>query len=437
MSRAGIRTQRREVSSMPSHLCRIFWFLATALLLGCEPGYQVSGQVLSDRGPVQGARVALSSNPDRNTLSDEAGRFVLQGVPAGEYTLNTTYVEEDQTVSQQVEIVVAGNTSVEPLKLPLPVELTTTQGPRVPGKSTAVLSWSRAFKEGFREYKVYRHTTSGLDETTGTLVHVATDVDATRFESEEEPLKTYYYRVFVMNDYGKLGGSNIASLSLGAYVPPPALTLGQPVQAVLYVGAPPHLFHFESSAQALYTVRHAGNLDLTVFDATQSIIYAQDPRAIHMTGHPLLFPARATEQVYLRVSIMEALNLKSADYSLEVRELRPTEQILLMPGTPQSLRLETGAAQVLSFDAAAGTRYRLVAESTAAGAPASNQALTFVSVFGANVSAPYVWDQQVGLRGSPTSYEFTATRTERLTVTLLAAYWFEPTQVTLSLSAAP
>jgi hypothetical protein len=415
---------------------RTLWFLATALLLGCEPGYQVSGQVLSDRGPVQGARVALNSNPDRNTLSDKAGRFVLQGVPAGEHTLTTTYVEEDQTVSQQMEIVVAGNTSVEPLKLPLPVELTATAGPMVPGKSTAVLSWSRAFKEGFREYKVYRHTTSGLDETTGTLVHVATDIDATRFESEEEPLKTYYYRVFVMNDYGKLGGSNIAPLSLGAYRPPPALTLGQPVQAVLYVGTPPHLFHFESSAQTLYTVRHSGDLNLTVFDATQSIIYAQEPRAIPTTGHPLLFPARATEQVYLRVSIMEMMNVKSTEYSLEVRELRPTGQILA-PGVPLSLRMEAGARQALSFDAVAGTRYRLVAESTAASA-AYDEVLTFVSVFGANMSAPYVWDQTVGQRRSPpTSRDFTATSTERLTVTLLAAYWYDPAQVTLSISAVP
>jgi hypothetical protein len=419
------------------HVLRIFWLLATAVLLGCEPGYQVSGQVLSDRGPVQGARVALGSDSEQSTLSDEAGRFVLHGVPSGQHTLNTTYVEEDQTVSQQMEIVVTGNTSVETLKLPLPVELTATAGPMIPGKSTAVLNWARAFKEGFREYKVYRHTSSGLDETTGTLVHVATDIDATRFESEEEPLKTYYYRVFVMNDYGKLGGSNIASLSLGAYVPPPALMLGQGVQAILYAGAPPHLFHFESSAQALYTVRHSGDLNLTVLDATQSITYAQDPRAIHMTGHPLLFPARGAERVHLRVSIMESQFLKSANYSLEVRELRPTGQSDLAPGAPLSLRMETGAAQVLSFDAVAGTRYRLVVESTARGAPSSNEALSFVSVFGANVATPYVWDQRVGLMGSPQSYEFTATRTERLTVAIVAAYWFEPTQVTLSINAVP
>ena len=75
-----------------------------------------------------------------------------------------------------------------------------------------LLRWTATDAVDFREYKIYQHETSGLDETTGTLIHVSTGIDDTVFTAVSlVPFNTYYFRVYVMNEYGKLGGSNIVS----------------------------------------------------------------------------------------------------------------------------------------------------------------------------------------------------------------------------------
>ena len=51
-----------------------------------------------------------------------------------------------------------------------------------------------------------------MDETTGTLIYVATAITDTSFvDTDLFESTTYYYRVYVMNEFGRLGGSNINS----------------------------------------------------------------------------------------------------------------------------------------------------------------------------------------------------------------------------------
>jgi len=72
----------------------------------------------------------------------------------------------------------------------------------------------------FYEYKIYRHYHTGLDENTGTLIHVSTSADDTIFndigtdlEYGLTPATTYYYRVYINNNFGRLGGSNIIGVT--------------------------------------------------------------------------------------------------------------------------------------------------------------------------------------------------------------------------------
>jgi hypothetical protein len=77
---------------------------------------------------------------------------------------------------------------------------------------TLDLSWTLTDAADFREYKVYRHTSSGLDESTGTLIHISTHIGDTTFQVKNlNPLSEYYFRVYVMNEFGRLGGSNIVT----------------------------------------------------------------------------------------------------------------------------------------------------------------------------------------------------------------------------------
>ncbi|WP_254330265.1 carboxypeptidase-like regulatory domain-containing protein [Corallococcus exiguus] len=202
--------------------------------------------------------MTLGTGADIRTLTDETGHFILSNVEAGAYTLHLRYEADGAAVEAQRDVNVEGNVLFENLTLPLPVELTALEGARTVDDTKVVLRWPQAFAHGFREYKVYRHTTSGLDEFTGTLVHVSTDLEATHFESPEPPGTTSSYRVFVMNELGRLGGSNVASFTPHAYVPPAALSLGQPVQACVYADTP-HGFYLDTTAPA-YVVEHSGDI---------------------------------------------------------------------------------------------------------------------------------------------------------------------------------
>lgn len=50
----------------------------------------------------------------------------------------------------------------------------------------ATLKWNKSTAEDFCEYKLYSHTTSGLDETTGELEHVTIDIKDTIKEIQLE-----------------------------------------------------------------------------------------------------------------------------------------------------------------------------------------------------------------------------------------------------------
>lgn len=96
------------------------------------------------------------------------------------------------------------------LKLPIPVFMYT---PLQIDNSALKISWSPTNAADFREYKIFRHNSSGLDETTGELIHISTSISDTVFIDEYIiSLQEYYYRTYIMNEYGKLGGSNIVSI---------------------------------------------------------------------------------------------------------------------------------------------------------------------------------------------------------------------------------
>jgi hypothetical protein len=130
---------------------------------------------------------------------------------AGNRTI-TTRLDFDGAYSQRSRPVpLRSDTNLGELLLPAPVSIESID--EIP--DGAQITWSATDADDFREYKVYRHDSSGLDETTGTLIHVATDPDELTFvDADAKSGFTYYYRVFVLNDFGLLGGSNIESVDL-------------------------------------------------------------------------------------------------------------------------------------------------------------------------------------------------------------------------------
>ncbi len=174
--------------------------------------YFVNGTVFYDGEPVGQALVRLSNSSRYNmtVITDDSGDFEFQNVPKGTFSLTSTKnLENGSFIEKSDEIYIDSDCSFDNLVLPDPVimhELINITSQSI------TITWSPSNAPDFREYKLYQGLTSGLDETTGLLVHVSTTNNDTIFTNDDlNALETYYYRVYVMNDFGRMGGSNIVS----------------------------------------------------------------------------------------------------------------------------------------------------------------------------------------------------------------------------------
>jgi len=186
-------------------------FLILSVIFSCKKNntdptksYSVSGKIISDSKPIENATVSLNDKINFTTQSNSEGDFIINDVPEGEYTLNIEKTQPDGSyIKKSSDISVLNNINFESLLLPKGVKLS---NPFDVTSTTMHLSWSPTDANDFREYKLYSHTTSGLDENTGTLVHVATAINDTQFTvTNLNPLTDYFFRVYIMNEFGKLG----------------------------------------------------------------------------------------------------------------------------------------------------------------------------------------------------------------------------------------
>jgi|GEM_PF-1370419 len=201
--------EKREVAVRVN----VAWTLLSAVVVlacgGSTASGGLAGQVTQEGVPVQGALVFLSASPSASTETDAEGRFLLD-VPSGRHELTVRHQDADGALTERH--MVAETDKVADLRLPRPTRLAE---PVVVGAGMAEVTWNPYSGADFREYKLYRASSAALDESTGTLVHVGMASGTARFVDESvRPGEVYFYRVFVMNDFGRLAGSNIARLSL-------------------------------------------------------------------------------------------------------------------------------------------------------------------------------------------------------------------------------
>jgi hypothetical protein len=188
-----------------------------ALFLSCSDNatdpknaFKVSGYVYYNQTAVHNALVKVDENSELYSFTDKSGFFEIDEVTPGPHQLTIHKDLSDSSFStRSVSIDVQDNISLDRLILPRGVQIFQ---PENITSNFVQLKWTSTDATDFREYKLYQHETSGLDESTGTLVHVSTDIsDTSSTIGDLNPFKTYFFRVYVMNEYGKLGGSNIVS----------------------------------------------------------------------------------------------------------------------------------------------------------------------------------------------------------------------------------
>lgn len=175
--------------------------------------FKVSGVLISEGIRVKNATVDIDGLLQYTAVTDAEGFFIIENVPAGRHALNMKKGGTDDSFIQKSIDIDLHNSDLyfNSLVLPNPVMIDGISLDSLTNRVT--IRWNRSTAEDFREYKLYSHATSGLDETTGHLEHVTIDRNDTVKTLQLENLVQRFYRVFVMNEYGKLGGSNVVNIS--------------------------------------------------------------------------------------------------------------------------------------------------------------------------------------------------------------------------------
>jgi len=196
----------------------IILIILGVIILGCsnealDPNngiYSISGKVSNSYGPVSNAKVTVDNKANWETTTSSTGEFSISNVSSGDHTVYVEKKGEDEDfVEMNYPIFVNTNLTLDNLILPIPLRLFP---PTNISQTEMTILWNQTDAQDFREYKLYRRNTPGLDETTGELIYVATSTIDTSFVDENLiPYETYYYRVYLMNEYGRMGGSNIES----------------------------------------------------------------------------------------------------------------------------------------------------------------------------------------------------------------------------------
>ncbi|MCF8373250.1 MAG: hypothetical protein K9H64_16645 [Bacteroidales bacterium] len=194
------------------------YFILGILILfsGCKKedssDFSVSGNLIINGTPIKNATVDIDGLEQYKTTTNSEGYFIIEKVYVGAHELNTKRAYENGSfIQKSYDIELQSNLYFDSLLLPNPVliESITLDS----SSNVATISWNKSYSADFREYKLYSHSSSGLDETTGTLQHVTIDANDTSKSIQLENLSEVYFRVFVLNDYGQLGGSNIISVA--------------------------------------------------------------------------------------------------------------------------------------------------------------------------------------------------------------------------------
>lgn len=193
----------------------LFYLGMTSLLIltSCKPElnvgiYSVQGILKDKNGIIKDAKVTIDSALNWTTTSSNEGYFIIKDISSGVHNLQITKVNADSSFTDlSYKVSVSSDVNLASLLLPSPLKLL---NPTTIEYNSVSIAWNQTDGEDFYEYKLYRHDSPGLDETSGELVYVSTSKNDTAFkDSSLLSNHQYYYRVFLMNKYGKMGGSNI------------------------------------------------------------------------------------------------------------------------------------------------------------------------------------------------------------------------------------
>ncbi|MFH2094912.1 MAG: hypothetical protein ABIJ16_04355 [Bacteroidota bacterium] len=401
--------------------------------------YTVEGIVNDGNVAVASANVQIDELIDTKVSTDQNGYFIIENAPRGTHNLviNKGYGDGGY-VEKKKEINIEDDINLSTVYIPNPVTLSLDTIISEVEEENVQLSWTKSTAQDFYEYKLYRHTTSGLDETTGTLLHVATDADDTLFTDQIPHNASFYYRVYVNNTQLMLGGSNILNVQTGLFQNNEILALGQLM--VCYLAADEHLwFYFNGTEGSIYKVAWydswwteytAGSIFVTGYRDNKTEMYFLRDRLIQMVGSPKTLIAKATEKVYLYV---EGYNSQiEGSFAFKIDQVDKASATIVPMGDSVTTLVSAGELKLFSISMDKDSVYRITMTGDKNIGAYGDNIHVNISAFGDVSYQTYFYEEYPGViefSGSPNIQTITSAETETLYILVVGAYWWYPRTV--------
>lgn len=411
------------------------------LLLSCNNNigsngelYSVEGIIEGIHGPISNAKVTIDNdyNWTRTTLED--GSFIIDKVSKGEHELYVTKDYDSSFVERNYTISVNTDLLLDPILLPSPLTISNTEIKQTLTSNMIILEWSSSDAEDFREYKLFRHTTSGLDETTGELIHVSTLRSDTTFTDSIPHFSKYYYRVYQMNDYGRLGGSNIVEVQTETFQNEPILDIGNLNVRYLNQGETMWLY-FSASEGEIYKIiwdhidwSPGFIAEVSCYREDSTTVYFEREIVVPHLSSPKTIVAEANEKVYIKVEAQTS-NIEGI-FRILISHLLYEEAQEIMFDNPVSIPIDIGETILYYFNAIADTQYQVNLYSEMY----SSAIYVKVSAYRERMNFAYFYEEFTGSDVVPKSLFIESVQTERIYIILTGGYYFYATTIDILVS---
>ncbi len=426
----------------------LLFFGLAFLVLSCnkekessiETALTVSGYLNNGKSPVANAIIDIDDLVQYQVASNTEGFFEIKNVTSGSHKLNYKVGSDEGSFSKITETIeINDDLFLDSRTLPNPVTLYDPEIQNNLESNNVTLFWNKYIGTDFREYKLYKHSSSGLDETTGELLHIATAANDTVFTITLPYASETYFRIFVRDDFDLLGGSNIIELAIGFNTPEPEITVGIQMDNYLSLSEEQELY-FDTPEAGLYSIAwfdegfdeySAGSILVSALNDDKSQYYFQNERLIQMTGAPLPIYVQSGERVHLGVKgYNESI---SGTYGLKVRHLQEEDGSSLTIGTPSNVLMNLGETQLLFFEAEANKEYEIVVGNTIDGGAYDDGTETQLSIFEQGEDSFSVYKNSIPFPccGATKTFPVSVESTKKIYLIIDAAYWFKANTVNI------
>lgn len=415
-----------------------FFIVLSILIFSCknntEPvggSYSVEGIIEGKDGPIQGAKIQIDNKYNWTTNSEEDGSFKINDVSKGDHEIvvtkdyDSSFVERSYTISVEADLI------LEAMRLPSALTLSNVEIKQTLTSDLITLIWSKSDAEDFREYKLYRHTSSGLDETTGELIHISTFRNDTIFTDSIPHFSKFYYRLYQMNEYSRLGGSNMIEVSSEKYKNEPLVTLNEMNLRYLNQGETLWLY-FPAIRGEIYKLTW-DHIDWDREFMAEVSCYREDKtndyfeREVimpHLSG-PKTIIAEANENVYLKIHgqipSMEGI------FRIIIENLNYGDAKAINFDTENKISVGIGESNLFYFNAIADKQYEINLTSS------MRESDIYVKITGFQKEMNHIYfnEKLTGSDLDPMSFIISTLNTEPLYIIVTGGYYFYDTSINL------